>query len=77
VFQRQWQIAQKEWHFTQNQWRTAQAAAKAALLEAQAQRDELRRLSERLQQELFDLRHSRVWQIGQLYWNVARKLKRR
>jgi hypothetical protein len=63
VFQRQWQIAQKEWHATQTQWR----AAEARWLTTQAE----------LQQTLHEMRHSRVWKIGQTYWNVTRKLKGR
>ena len=73
VFQRQWQIAQKEWHVTQTQWRAAEAQWRTA----QAQFDQLKRAYAELEQSLQDIRHSRVWKIGQAYWSVTRKLKGR
>ena len=47
------------------------------LREAQAQRDRQVQMNKDLQKELHDIRHSRIWLLGQKYWNLSRRVKGR
>ena len=65
--QRDLDVFQREWHTTQ-----------AELTEVRAQNDHHKQLAvklqqenQRLQQELHDIRHSKVWQLGQKYWKLT------
>jgi hypothetical protein len=48
-----------------------------ALEETRAQRDQQVQMNKDLQQELYEIRHSRTWELSQKYWNLSRRLRGR
>jgi chromosome segregation ATPase len=83
--QRDLGVFQHQWHATRTELTEIRAQRdhheklcrelQGQLLEMRALLDRQVQLNKGLQQELHDIRHSRVWLLGQKYWNLTRRVK--
>ena len=85
--QRDLEVFQRRWHAADTELAEVRAQRdhhEKLCRELQEQLLEMRGVLDRqvqqnkgLQQELHDLRHSKVWQLGQKYWNLSRRVRGR